>query len=193
MSARPQLGPVQRLVLCVAGIAALTALSAGILGVVGSTLDCTTIQADSDILREAYKARRSRQPMTAQTGSQDLAAEIKARKLEDGTLYQASGRNGESLQSCSKRLPCLVLRNNSVLQYDIEQTFGGTSTTHAVHFNLDPDGKRPHGRVTLALFYDGRLEILDPATQQANPATLSQSGLSMDAHLPGYWQKCGKS
>ncbi|HEY9685567.1 MAG TPA: hypothetical protein V6C52_01180 [Coleofasciculaceae cyanobacterium] len=181
MSVKPQLGPAQRLVLCVAGIAALTAVSAGILGVVGTTLDCTIIQADSDTLREAYKTHLAQHPLTVNTGSRDLAAEIKALKIEDGTLYQASGRNGEPLQPCSKPLPCLVMRNNSVLQYDAAQTFGGTAASHAVHFNLDPDGKRPHGRMTLALFADGHLEVIDPSTPETNPANLSQSELTRGA------------
>ncbi len=71
-----------------------------------------------------------------------------------GTLSAAT--SGTALQTCSATLPCISLHNGGVVQWDTAQTFSGSTTTHAVTFNLDPDGTGAQGRITFWQFYNGR-------------------------------------
>lgn len=75
----------------------------------------------------------------------------------DNSTALSTATTGTALQQCAATLICLKLHNGGVLQYDTAQTFGGTGTTNAINFGLDPDGTGPAGRVTFWQFYNGRL------------------------------------
>lgn len=67
------------------------------------------------------------------------------------------GQQGTPLQPCSLKLPCLKLYNGGILQYDSEQKLGGTGSSNAIFFNLDPDGKGFQGRVSFYQYADKKL------------------------------------
>lgn len=84
---------------------------------------------------------------------------------------------GTPLQPCSRRLQCLKLHNGGIVQFDTQQTFGGTANTNAIFFNLDPDGHGPEGRVSLYQYFDGGIttgETKRPNTQTSTTTLTSQ-------------------
>lgn len=63
-----------------------------------------------------------------------------------------------SLTACaSGTYVCLKLHNGGVLHYHAANTFGGTSTTNGIYFNIDPDGAGSTGAATFVQYYNGRL------------------------------------
>lgn len=65
--------------------------------------------------------------------------------------------------SCNAGFPCLRLHNGAVILWENGQSFGGTATTNAVWFLLDPDGtpssttNGPGKSVSLFLYYTGKV------------------------------------
>lgn len=76
-------------------------------------------------------------------------------KTDTTTTYTGSG--GTALDACTATLPCLVLHNGGILQYDTAQTFGGTASPSSVVFNVDPDGNGTQGRISFVVFANGRV------------------------------------
>ncbi|WP_373531076.1 type II secretion system protein [Vampirovibrio sp.] len=68
----------------------------------------------------------------------------------------ADATSGLNLAACSATFACLRLHNGGILQYDTAETFGGSTSTHAIAFNLDPDGTGPLGAITFWQYYNGR-------------------------------------
>lgn len=70
---------------------------------------------------------------------------------------------GEGALSCSSGTPCYQFANGAVLQLHDWQSFGGTASTNAVGFNVDPDGNYSGSTtgsgkgVEFSLYYSGRL------------------------------------
>ena len=66
---------------------------------------------------------------------------------------------GYTSKTCSASNPCLKLHSGALLRYSAAGSFGGTSTTNALVFFLDPDGtyggttQGPSKAVRFALFY----------------------------------------
>lgn len=64
---------------------------------------------------------------------------------------------------CSSSAPCYLLHSGAVLWFHHTYTFGGTASTNAVGFNIDPDGTYSGSTsgdgkgVEFTLFYSGRL------------------------------------
>lgn len=65
---------------------------------------------------------------------------------------------------------CLKLHNGAVLQMLGTNNFGGSSTSHSVLYNIDPDGTGTATPATFVLFYNGRLSTLQ-ATGSGNIST----------------------
>jgi prepilin-type N-terminal cleavage/methylation domain-containing protein len=77
-----------------------------------------------------------------------------------------------ALATCSATVVCLVLHNGAIMQYNVANTFGGTTTTHSIYFNVDPDGASSGaGRVTFVQYYNGRLTTGQHATSVATGGT----------------------
>jgi prepilin-type N-terminal cleavage/methylation domain-containing protein len=70
----------------------------------------------------------------------------------DATTTYSTG-----MVTCSATVICLKLHSGAVLQYEVANTFGGTTTTDGIRFNLDPDGAGNQTAVTFVKFYNGRL------------------------------------
>ena len=94
----------------------------------------------------------------------------------------SAATTGQALQDCSATLVCIKLHNGGILQYDTAQTFGGSTTTHAVAFNLDPDGLGPQGRITFWQYYNGRLTT----GQQALTPTSAGGSITTTTTDPAY-------
>ncbi len=97
----------------------------------------------------------------------------------------SQGVKGTPLQPCTPRLPCVQLYNGGILQFDNQQTLGGTSPDHAVFFNFDPDGNGPAGRITFYQYSDGKFATGKTKRTQTktSPTTLTSEG-----NDPSYWQ-----
>jgi hypothetical protein len=118
------------------------------------------------------------------------------KKVDIKSAYQA-GRSprrynirskylGEPLQTCSTQLPCLILHNGSVLQYDAEQNCPGLQPENeALLFNLDPDGNGPDGKVTFLQYLTGRLRTGGHADEK-NALIQCQSHLIIQNRDPDY-------
>jgi hypothetical protein len=96
--------------------------------------------------------------ITSKTAAKELIQFMNYVKIDTSTRFGSGLKNGHvALQSCSPQLPCLRLHNGGILQYDAQQTYGGTATTNAIFFNLDPDGEAPNGRVSFYQYANGRI------------------------------------
>ena len=76
----------------------------------------------------------------------------------------STATSGLDLAACSATFVCLRLHQGGILQYDTVTTFGGSTTTHAIPFNYDPDGTGPLGAITFWQYYNGRLTTGGQAT-----------------------------
>ncbi|WP_373532796.1 type II secretion system protein [Vampirovibrio sp.] len=73
-------------------------------------------------------------------------------------------RHGATAHSCAT-YRCLKLHNGAILLYNHLQPFGGTGTTNAIFFYVDPDGRQtdsttngPGKSIVGWVYYDGRLK-----------------------------------
>jgi prepilin-type N-terminal cleavage/methylation domain-containing protein len=89
---------------------------------------------------------------------------------------------------CSASL-CLGLHNGGVLQMISGNTFGGTATTNAIYFNLDPDGAGSAGAVTFVQYYNGRLTTYGQrATGTATTGSSPITAITTDPSYITNWQ-----
>lgn len=85
--------------------------------------------------------------------------------------------------NCSATLRCYKLHNGGVIQLNTTNTFGGSASTNAVHYNIDPDGAGPAETATLVLYYNGRLTT---AENQATGTTGGGTPVTTEATDPAY-------
>ena len=129
----------------------------------------------------AFSTYQLKNTMSSSVKGSDLTQYMNYIKVDTVTAYGAT--SGTALQQCSAVLPCLTLHTGGVLQYDTVMTFGGTTTTNAVYFNLDPDGNGSQGRITFVQFYGGRLS----SGGIAGTATPSGGTITREATDPNYF------
>jgi len=78
------------------------------------------------------------------------------------TAATVDGLNGQGSEGCDASNPCLFMHNGSSIRYG-GYNFGGTNTTNAVYFHIDPDGSYsgttngPGKAVSVFIYYNGRL------------------------------------
>lgn len=128
----------------------------------------------------AFSARQLETPIADTTGSAQLTPFMNYVRIDTATTF--AGAAGTPLQACSATLPCLLLHNGGVLQYDTAQSFGSAGATGAIYFNLDPDGSGSQGRVTLVQYRNGRLTT----GQHANPVSTNGATITVQATDPDY-------
>jgi hypothetical protein len=86
----------------------------------------------------AFEAHKAEQKLTADTTMGDLTPYLPYVRVEtagDIDNYYTLVRS-----ACTAKAPCLRMKDGSVLQY-YPYRFGGTATTNAIIFQVDPDGK----------------------------------------------------
>jgi len=86
--------------------------------------------------------------------------------------------------ACSSTYPCIIFHNGSTLHYS-GASFGGTSTTNANWFHIDPNGaysgttNGPDKAVGLFLYYNGRItdegNILTGTTNSSSSYTANST------------------
>lgn len=147
----------------------------------------TTYLQNSAIAKEAasiistvYSNYRLKSEPTAQTGPLALIDGMHYVSIQTNPKKEQNKRaqKNTSLQPCSKRLQCIMLHNGGILQFDAQQHFGGTASTNAIFFNLDPDGHHgPQGRSSFYQYFDGKLttgEKKSPGTKTSPTILTSQ-------------------
>ena len=107
------------------------------------------------MIASSFSTYTLKNTLSTSVGGDDLTQYMNYVKVDTATTYSAL--TGTALQACTATLPCLVLHTGGILQFDTAMTFGGSTTTHAVYFNLDPDGNGSQGRLTFIQFYTGRV------------------------------------
>jgi prepilin-type N-terminal cleavage/methylation domain-containing protein len=100
------------------------------------------------------------------------------------TSGNSYGFTGSGLCSTVASVTCLQLHNGGVLEFDPTNTFGGSGTTNAVYFNIDPDGAGPLTGATFIQYYNGRLTTAGNALA----GTASTNGAVTIATDPAYIQ-----
>jgi prepilin-type N-terminal cleavage/methylation domain-containing protein len=96
-------------------------------------------------ISEAYTLYRMEKGVSASTKAEDILAYINAVGPYTGTINHHPG--GPSLP-CTGDFNCIQLHNGAVIMVVNSHTFGGTTSNHAVHFFIDPDGKYTDGAST---------------------------------------------
>ncbi|HEY9685571.1 MAG TPA: type II secretion system protein [Coleofasciculaceae cyanobacterium] len=98
----------------------------------------------------------------------------------------AAGQTG--LQDCNvANVVCLKLHNGAILQYGATEKFKGTTTTSAVHFNVDPDGTGTGaGRITFVQFINGRMTTGGVADDSATEYSTTAGALTFQTVDPSY-------
>ncbi len=176
-------------------------IALAILGVIATftipkILDSTSTSKTTAIAKEAasmvagayanYKATTTSSANTQAADMTNYMNYLEVITTGADAAMPATNNDGNSLQDCSASLPCLRLHNGAYLQYDTGMTFGGTTPTHALVFNVDPDGNASAvGRVTFIQFFNGRL-----TTRGKNGADATTGGgsLTQEATDPVYIQ-----
>lgn len=88
----------------------------------------------------------------------DLIPYMNYVKTDTETQYKGKSQAGNnSLQKCSRQLPCLLLHSGAIVQYDPNQRLNKKSDKSAIFFNLDPDGEKELGSASFYLYATGRL------------------------------------
>jgi prepilin-type N-terminal cleavage/methylation domain-containing protein len=111
----------------------------------------------------AYEQYRAANPTVATTVSMsNLTTYMNYVSIDTSSTIDWIQEAGTS--TCLWWCPCLKLHNGSILQYWNSESFGGSSTTNAVLFFIDPDGKVTDGTtngpgkgLALLLFFDGKI------------------------------------
>jgi prepilin-type N-terminal cleavage/methylation domain-containing protein len=88
----------------------------------------------------AYEAYRLNNPIISTTGSDELIPLMNYVKI-DSSGSTIDDIPGDGILSCDASTPCLILHNGGKVAYYDHEEFGGTGSTNAVMFMLDPDGK----------------------------------------------------
>lgn len=128
----------------------------------------TAIAKDvAGMIAGAYQAYQLENTGGAATTASNIAAYMNYVKLSTANDGLCSSR---SLGGTTD--PCIQLHNGGVIHYYTANSFGGTTNSHTLVFNIDPDGnKTGFSTATLVLFYNGRL------TTGAQAGTITTAGI----------------
>lgn len=112
-------------------------------------------------LSGAYQMYQLNNQVTASTKISDLTPYLNYVSVDTAGANIIDDSQGLGTITCNSTNICLRLHNGAVLLYYSTMAFGGTSSTNAIWFNLDPDGKVTDGvngkSVQLWIYYKGKL------------------------------------
>jgi type II secretory pathway pseudopilin PulG len=128
----------------------------------------------ASMVSEAYSAYKNKTTPTSSFGLTALTPYLNYVKLVTTGVIDGDARTVAPSIDCSDtaNYQCLRLHNGGILTFFTAQSFGGTSTTHAVSFGIDTDGKQTTSTVGeipqqgFMLYINGRL-----TTSQAGEAS----------------------
>jgi prepilin-type N-terminal cleavage/methylation domain-containing protein len=152
-------------------------ISLAILGVIATftipkVLNSSTSSQNTAIAKEA--ASMISGAFSAYTLNNTLATTTTPGVLQQYMNYVSTDTSttySTGMVACSASIICLKLHSGAVLQYQVANTFGGTTTTDSIRFNLDPDGAGSQTAATFVQFYNGRLTTYGAATSQQTGGT----------------------
>lgn len=143
----------------------------------------------ASMISGAFSSYQLNNSIASGTGPANLTQYMNYVSVDTATNYAAaSGQQGTALTACTATLQCLKLHNGGVLQYATNNSFGGTATTNAIYFSVDPDGTGTQGSINFIQYYNGRLTTGGNA---ATGTTSTNSGVTAVGTDPGYllnWQ-----
>lgn len=129
----------------------------------------------------AYSAYKLNNEPTASTSMGDLTPFMNYVKYE--TARTIDFVQTQTTRDCDGTVSgCLLLHNGAVLRYTLGGShFGGTASTNAMHFNLDPDGVSggttdgPGKAVAIFMYYNGRVTSYGDVASGTNSGGVSYS------------------
>jgi hypothetical protein len=150
----------------------------------------------ASIISGAFSAYQLKHKLNSKMTTQDLLGYINHVKIDTSTKFRQVEHGvletkypGSKLQSCTEKLPCLSLHNGGIIQFDPKQSFGGTTTTHALVFNVDPDGiGTKDGKISFYQFYNGRFSTAGIIKTEKQPVQTQPSPLEIEFKDPYYLQ-----
>jgi prepilin-type N-terminal cleavage/methylation domain-containing protein len=128
-----------------------------ILNASGNGQNTAIAKEAASMVSGAYSTYTLNNTLTTGTTGGALTQYMNYVAVDTTTTYSAGASGDTAMAAWSATLICLKLHNGGVLQYDTAQTFGGSTTTNAIVFNLDPDGSGTRGKISLIQLYNGRL------------------------------------
>lgn len=144
-----------------------------------------------EMVSSAYQIYRSKNTVGSLTSFHDMTPYVNYVRFTnaltpmDGPPSQAPVNCGTAVQT----FPCIILHNGAVLRYRaITGSFGGTATTNAIWFMLDPDGIENNDPAdgksfTFYLYTTGR--VVD--SPNVLPGTRDASGLLSAVANPAWF------
>lgn len=132
------------------------------------------------MLSGAYEAYRLQTSPSSSTRTRDLTPYMNYVSVD--TVSMVDSHQAQTDFSCATQVTCLKLHNGATLFYASTAQFGGTATTNAIWYYLDPDGRETDGTtngpgksVVFYLYFNGKLRTwgtLEPNTYgNGNPWT----------------------
>jgi prepilin-type N-terminal cleavage/methylation domain-containing protein len=111
---------------------------------------------------EAYRLEHTTIPTTL--GIKDLTPYMNFAALDTSGSTTLDHTQTNGTKTCDSTNTCIRLYSSAMLLYENNVQFGGTSTTNAVFFSVDPDGKVTDGTtngpgkaIELWLYFDGKI------------------------------------
>lgn len=112
---------------------------------------------------EAYRLEHAAIPTTL--GIKDLTPYMNYSSMDSSGSTTIDHTQTNGTKTCNTSNPCVRLYSTAMLLYENAVQFGGTSTTNAIFFSIDPDGKNtdnttngPGKAVEFWLYYDGKIK-----------------------------------
>ena len=132
----------------------------------------------------AQQAKTQVASIASTEGPNDLTSYMNYVKMDTSAAFITTGPSTVPVCNAGSGSTCLHLHNGGVLQYENDQDFGGTSATHAVYFNLDPDGTSAQLPITFVLSYNGRLTTGANSTVNVDHLTTANGAVKVATDPP---------
>ncbi|HEY9685852.1 MAG TPA: type II secretion system protein [Coleofasciculaceae cyanobacterium] len=156
-------------------------IALAILGVIATFTIPKVLQAQQDnrnkaIAKEAvatisgaYQAYQLKNQPSASTKLLDLTPYMNYTKIDSSSGYLFDDTPGGTSAACGAggfsdgTMTCLFLHNGAMIESPDGINFGGTGTTNAVYFYIDPDGKYggstsgPSKSIVMFLYFNGKI------------------------------------
>ena len=141
------------------------------------------------MMAEVYQKHGFSGQLSSGTSIRDLTPYMNYVKIATtGTIDDIEGSGSGT---CSSSAPCIHLHSGAAIRSFVNESFGGTATTNAIWFHLDPDGKYggsttgPSKSVPVFLYYNGR--IVTEAELLPGTRTVSSPYSAAPGNIPDWF------